>query len=168
MNRVDRLVSEETELGREKEHIRNALHVNGYLDWMLADSCASNESDSVQEGGVGRRGVEWSRAESASHHYGIRSSTSTSGHEEVHSSIGVHMYIRGISEQLKMVFRSFDIPVYCKPTNTLWQLLVHPKDNVETGKVVWRSSSPYLMWWLWCGGDWKITQTSFLGTPEKM
>ena len=29
MNREDRLVSDETELGREKEHIRKALQVNG-------------------------------------------------------------------------------------------------------------------------------------------
>ena len=38
MNRADRLVSDVTELVREKEHIRKALYVNGYLDWMLVDS----------------------------------------------------------------------------------------------------------------------------------
>ena len=32
MNRVDRLVSEETELGMEKGHIRKLLQVNGYPD----------------------------------------------------------------------------------------------------------------------------------------
>ena len=45
-------------------------------------------------------------------------------------------YVREISEQLRRVFRSFDIPVYFKPTNTLRQLLVLPKDKVEKGKVV--------------------------------
>ena len=45
-------------------------------------------------------------------------------------------YVRGIAEQLWRVFRSFDIPAYFKPTNTLWQLLAHPKDKVEKGKVV--------------------------------
>ena len=38
MNRIDILVSEETELGRGNDHIRKALKVNRYLDWMLADS----------------------------------------------------------------------------------------------------------------------------------
>ena len=38
MNRADRLVSKETELGREKDHIRQALKVNGYLDWMVVDA----------------------------------------------------------------------------------------------------------------------------------
>ena len=45
-------------------------------------------------------------------------------------------YVRGISEQLRRVFRSFNIPAYFKPTKTLQQVLVWPKDNVETGKVV--------------------------------
>ena len=45
-------------------------------------------------------------------------------------------YGRGISEQLRKVFRSFDIPAYFKLTNTLCQLLVWPKDKVEKWKVV--------------------------------
>ena len=48
----------------------------------------------------------------------------------------VLLYVRGISEQLRRVFRSFDIPAYFKPTNTLWQLLVWPKGTVEKEKVV--------------------------------
>ena len=45
-------------------------------------------------------------------------------------------YVRGISEQLKRVFRSFDILAYFKMTNTLRQLLVLSKDKVEKGKMV--------------------------------
>ena len=45
-------------------------------------------------------------------------------------------YVRVISEQLRRVFRSCNIPAYFKPTNTLWQLLAWPKENVEKGKVV--------------------------------
>ena len=45
-------------------------------------------------------------------------------------------HVIGISEQLRRVFRSFNIPAYFKPTNTLRQLLVWPKDKVEKGKVV--------------------------------
>ena len=43
MNRVDRMVSDETELWREKVHIRKALQVNGYLDWMVADAWMSDQ-----------------------------------------------------------------------------------------------------------------------------
>ena len=48
----------------------------------------------------------------------------------------VLLYVSGIPEQLRRVFRAFDIPVYFKSTNTLQQLLVWPKDEVEKGKVV--------------------------------
>ena len=49
MNRADRLVSDETELGREKEHITKALQLNGYQDWMLVDSWVSDKLDPGQE-----------------------------------------------------------------------------------------------------------------------
>ena len=45
-------------------------------------------------------------------------------------------YVRGISEQLRRVFRSLDISAYFKLTNILQQLLIWPKDKVEKGKVV--------------------------------
>ena len=45
MNSADRLVSEETEFGKEKDHIRKALRMNGYLDWMLADSQMFDQCD---------------------------------------------------------------------------------------------------------------------------
>ena len=45
-------------------------------------------------------------------------------------------YVRRISEQLRRVFRSFNIPAYFKPTTTLQQLLVQPKDKVEKRRVV--------------------------------
>ena len=49
MNRADRLLSEETELRSEKDHIRKALKVNRYHDWMLADSQISNQCEPEQE-----------------------------------------------------------------------------------------------------------------------
>ena len=48
MNRVDRLVSDETEFRREKDHIRKALQVNSYPDWMLVDDQMSYKSDPAQ------------------------------------------------------------------------------------------------------------------------
>ena len=49
VSRADRLVSDEMELRREKEHIRKALWVNSCPDWMLVDLHASDQLDLVQE-----------------------------------------------------------------------------------------------------------------------
>ena len=45
-------------------------------------------------------------------------------------------YVTRILEQLRRVFRSFDIPAYFKVANTPQQLLVHSKDKVEKANVV--------------------------------
>ena len=42
-------MSDETELGREKEYIRNILQVNGYPDWMLGDLHGCDQVYPVQE-----------------------------------------------------------------------------------------------------------------------
>ena len=57
MNRVDRLVSDETELGRDKEHKRKALQVNGYPNWTLADSGMADQLDAGQEEGEEEKNV---------------------------------------------------------------------------------------------------------------
>ena len=49
MNREDRLVSDEIELGREKKHFRKALQMNSYPDWMLVDSQMSDQLNTGQE-----------------------------------------------------------------------------------------------------------------------
>ena len=98
MNRADRLVSDQTEFGREKEHTRKALKVNEYLDWVLAISHLSDQLDSVHDGAEEEKGVEEEAKEveqSSSYHKGNRSSTSTSGQEEVPS--GTVVYMKGIS-----------------------------------------------------------------------
>ena len=45
-------------------------------------------------------------------------------------------YIRGFSEELKRIFGGFGVPTYFKSSNTLRQLLVHPKYPVGKDKVV--------------------------------
>ena len=45
-------------------------------------------------------------------------------------------YIRGFSEELKRIFGGFGVPTYFKSSNTLGQLLVHPKGPVGKDKVV--------------------------------
>ena len=58
MNRADRLVSDETELQREKDYIRKALQVNGYPDCMIEDNQMSDQLDPAQDEGIdGTEGV---------------------------------------------------------------------------------------------------------------
>ena len=45
-------------------------------------------------------------------------------------------YIKGFSEQIRQVLGKYGIPTYFKPTNTLRQLLVKPKDPVDKENVV--------------------------------
>ena len=45
-------------------------------------------------------------------------------------------YIKGFSEQIRRVLGKYGIPTYFKPTNTLRQLLVEPKDIVDKENAV--------------------------------
>ena len=45
-------------------------------------------------------------------------------------------YVKSIPESIRRVFKRYDVPLYFKPTNTLRQLLVRPKNKVEKEKVV--------------------------------
>ena len=153
MNRANILVSEETELEMEKKHIRKALKVNGYPDWMLADFPMSDyldpgqeENEDVREGEDEDKEVEQ------------RMPATTIAPEGPQVPRGkkkypvVLPYVRGISEKLRRVFRSFHIPAYFKLTNTLWQLLVWPKDKIEKGKVVgpvYHNTCYMVAWQVW-------------------
>ena len=45
-------------------------------------------------------------------------------------------YVKGFSKQMRRVYRKYGIPTYFKPTNTLRQLLVKPKDPLSKENVV--------------------------------
>ena len=45
-------------------------------------------------------------------------------------------YIKGFAEQIRRFFGRYGTPTYFKPTNTLRQLLVKPKDPVSKENVV--------------------------------
>ncbi len=45
-------------------------------------------------------------------------------------------YIKGVSEELRRLFKRYEVHMYFKPTNTLRQLLVRPKDKLTKERVV--------------------------------
>ena len=45
-------------------------------------------------------------------------------------------YVKGVSEQVRRVMKGYRVKVYFKPTNTLRQILVRPKDKVIKERVV--------------------------------
>ena len=108
------------ELGREKEHIRKALQVNAYLHWMLEDSWMSDQSysgqeeeEDVKEGEDEKNEVEQRLPTTSKAFEGPRVPVTKTNYPVV------LQYVSGISEQLRRVFKSFDILAYFKPTNTL-------------------------------------------------
>ena len=107
---ADRLVSEETELGNEKDHIRQVLKVNGYPDWMLVDSRMSDqwdpreeEEEEVREGEEEDKEVKQRVPATTKSPEGPRVPVTKKKYPVVVP------YVRGVLEQLRRVFRSFNI-----------------------------------------------------------
>ena len=112
-HRARSIVSDLGERNDELKHVRMALGYNGYPDWILAET---------------REEVKEIRRE--------EELTSGAKREKMKKRPVSISYIRGFSEELKRIFGGFGVPAYFKPSNTLRQLLVHPKDPVGKDKVV--------------------------------
>ena len=98
------------------KHLREALKCNGYPDWILHHL----RDDNINEGEV-KRSQELKET----------------SYKERNKKIPVVIpYIKGFSEQIRRVLGIYAIPTYFKPTNTLRELLVKPKDPVSKENVV--------------------------------
>ena len=117
-HRAKTVVSEREDRRKELEHLRGALKCNGYPEWILRDLKEENNSDSEKEVETSGETVE------------------TSMKEKSKKIPVVIPYVKGFSEQMRRAFGKYGIPTYFKPTNTLRQLLVKPKDPVNKENVV--------------------------------
>jgi hypothetical protein len=104
LHRAKNIVSQDDDKQKEVKHVKAALRANGYKEWVL---------------NIPQRPLPMPS-----------SSRQTSGPTIRRRSIGLP-YIQGLSEHLQRVFKNSNIQVYHKPTNTLRQMLVHPKDSIE-------------------------------------
>ena len=114
--RAKTVVSEREDRRKELEHLRGVLKCNGYPDWILRELKEDNSDER-----------EVKRPEPVKE---------TSDKERNKKIPVVIPYIKGFSEQIRRVLGKYGIPTYFKPTNTLRQLLVKPKDPVDKENVV--------------------------------
>ena len=95
--------------------MRETLGYNGYPEWMLEET---------------REEIKEKKSEEE------ETTTVTTGAKREDKKRPVIIpNIRGFSEELKRPFGGYVIPMHFKPTNTLGQLLVHPKDPMGKDKV---------------------------------
>ena len=120
MHRVDTLVSDERDKVEEKSYAKKALNVKGYPDWLIYSIVSTQHSlestTSVPRNDNSDYGQDTVR------------DTATKKSTSKKSPV-VLPYIKGVSEQIRRIFKQYDIPIYFKPMNTLHQLLIRPKDK---------------------------------------
>ena len=114
--RARTVVSEREDRRKELEHLTGAMKCNGYQNWVYgiwemitADTEEGERSEEVKI---------------------------TLDKERTKKIPAVIPYMNGFLEQIRWGLGIYGIPTYFKPTNTLWQLLVKPKDLVSKENVV--------------------------------
>ncbi|XP_033108664.1 uncharacterized protein LOC117110160 [Anneissia japonica] len=100
--RANSLVTKEEDKIHECLHIDQALNRCGYPNWAINRATRRHKGK-----------VDYQR------------------HKTTNKGLAVIPYIKGVSETLKRTFETFDITTCFKPTCTLRQLLVSPKDKSQ-------------------------------------
>ncbi|XP_072051687.1 uncharacterized protein [Amphiura filiformis] len=108
-HRADTIITKDSDKITEHQHLRHALKTCGYKDWAIDKALNRGEKD----------------AKPASE------PTASSG-TKTFVTIPYH---GDVSEELKRIFRDHGITTHFKPTNTLRQSLVHPKDKQPKGRI---------------------------------
>jgi len=112
LERCNKLITEEDDKIREKEHIKTALNRCGYPNWAIdrVDNQMKNVSTATKQKKTQEKDKEKSRG------------------------LVVLPYVKGMSEQTHRLFRKYKISTAMKPHTTVRQLLVHPKDKIDKDK----------------------------------
>ena len=101
-HRADKVPTSTQAQEKEHKHLREALKTCGYPSWSFVKTTTRS-----------------------------RKNNNTMGDEEKKDKRNniVIPYVSGVSEKLRRIFNKHNIPVFFKPSNTLRQKLVHPKDR---------------------------------------
>ena len=123
MHRVDTIVSDERDTIEERSHVKQALTINDYPEWLI------NNKLTIQPSLQSATAVASDKTSDDD----VRESEIKTSHKK--SPVGLP-YIPGVLKQLSRMFIQYDIPAYFKPMNPLCQLLVRPKDKILKERVV--------------------------------
>ncbi|XP_071494151.1 uncharacterized protein [Diadema antillarum] len=107
-HRASYLPSSEETKEKEHQHLRTVLKNCGYKHWSIEKALHPRKRD-------------------------VRDRASSSTTQQRGRGVSVP-YCQGLSEKIQRIFSFYRIPVYFKPTNTLRQRLVHPKDKIPKHK----------------------------------
>ncbi len=110
LDRCQNIVTEEVDQKEEREHIEKALTVCGYPKWTFR-----KVEKQMQEKKEGKTKEKKDKEP-----------------DEKSKGMIVLPYVKGVTEQLKRVFSKHKIATSIKPYQTLRNILVHPKDKIET------------------------------------
>ena len=102
-HRAEVVVSEEDDKAEEKEHINNALGKCQYPAWALKKATVQRQKKNCSKDSA----------------------------KPQNKGFVVLPYIKGTSEALKRTFQNYGVKVVFKPTQTLRQYLVSPKDKTD-------------------------------------
>ena len=109
-HRADTIITQDSDKTTERAHLRKALNNCGYQDWAIDKALTPRETDS--------------------------STTDKPVQQSSGNRVSVTIPYHGdLSEKLKRIYRDHGITTHFKPTNTLRQSLVHPKDKQPKGRV---------------------------------
>jgi hypothetical protein len=132
-HRAESIVSKEEDKVTEKEHIRSALRLNGYPDWITKDVATPAQAILEEEvdATLGAEGVGTVAGDPQPGDPPPAEPNPQKRRRPI-----VIPYVKGFSEEYRRILKGYETPVYFKPTNTLRQLLVRPKDKIIKERVV--------------------------------
>ncbi len=142
MHRVDTIVSDVGDKESERKHVKEALARNGYPD-RLINSTQPKDTDIL-----GTPVLDQTSNDTPDPAVTQTEATVESGENSTDAAVVASLnppkrkfpvvvpYIRGVAEQLRRVFKHYDLPAYFKPSNTIKQLLVWPNDKIMKERVV--------------------------------
>ncbi len=122
------VVNNHAELQKEKDDIRNALHLNGYPDWVIDQGDHLTPTDTPLDN------TSIIHENEDNDHIRLHPPQTVSHKKRIFPV--VIPIIKGVSEELTRLFKKYEVPMYFKPTNTLRQLLVRPKDKLKKERVL--------------------------------